>query len=84
MGSRLHWLDFTSFPIPNVRSLSSFLFMGMFDWEEGLISLAQSRRDNAPTVQFGPFALFWRPQMSGPTLVFLLSFYDHNISNIYL
>ncbi len=31
---------------PNARSLSSqtFPFMGMFDWEEGLIPLAQSRR----------------------------------------
>ncbi len=37
--------------IPNVRRLSSqtFPFMGMFDWEEGVIPLAQSRSDNAPT-----------------------------------
>ena len=37
--------------IPNARSLSSltFPFTGMFEWEEGLIPLAQSHRGNAPT-----------------------------------
>ena len=36
---------------PNVRSLSflKFPFMGMFDWEEGLIPLAQSPGGSAPT-----------------------------------
>ena len=53
--------------IPNVRSWSSqtFPFMGMFDWEEGLIPLAQSHRDNAPNIIY--LCVF-----------LLLSIYDHN------
>ncbi len=43
--------EVVKFLIPNVRRLSSqtFPFMGMFDWEEGLIPLAQPAGDNALT-----------------------------------